>query len=62
MIVLMRNGGSADIFLHSMVLVLWQVTAILENGCGIQGQNHVAWLQESKMPVGFHYRNLILGA
>ena len=43
MIVLMRNGGSVDVFLHSMVLVLWQVTAILENGCGIQGQNHVAW-------------------
>ena len=29
----------------SMVIVLWEVTAILGNGCGIQGQKHVAWLQ-----------------
>ena len=39
----------------SMVLVLWEVAAILGNGCGIQGQNYVAWLQGSKIPVGFHY-------
>ena len=37
------------------------VSAILGNGRGIQGQNYVAWLQGSKMPVGFRYRNLILG-
>ena len=45
----------------SMVLVLWEVAAILGNGCRIQGQNYVAWLQRSKMQVGFHYSNLILG-
>ena len=28
----------------SMVIVLSEVTAILGNGCGIQGQNYVAWL------------------
>ena len=60
MIGLMRNDGSAVVFLNvSMVLVLWEVAAILGNGCGIQGQNYVAWLQGSKMPVGFHYKNLI---
>ena len=45
----------------SMVMVLWQVNPILENVCGIQGQNYVAWLQGSEIPVVFHYRNLILG-
>ena len=45
----------------SMVLVLWEVDVILGNGCRIQGQSHVAWLQGSEMPVGFHYMNLILG-
>ena len=43
----------------SMVLVQWQVAAILGNGCGIQEKNYVAWLQGSEMPVGFHYKNLI---
>ena len=38
-----------------MVIVLWQVNAILGNGCGIQGQNYV------EMKIGFHYRNFILG-
>ena len=47
-------------FLHGMVLVLWEVTAILGNRCGIQEQTCVAWLQGSKVPVGFHYGNLIL--
>ena len=42
----------------NMVLVLWEVAAILGNGFGIQGQNYVAWLQVSKMPVGFRYKNL----
>ena len=45
----------------SMVIVLWEVTALLGNGCGIQGQKYVAWLQGSEMPVGFHYRNLKSG-
>ena len=45
----------------NMVVVLWWVAAILRNGCGIQGQNHVAWLQGSKMSVGFHCKNFILG-
>ena len=48
MIWLMRNDGFVCIFcMVSMVLVLREVAAILENGCGIQGQNYVAWLQES---------------
>ena len=60
MIGLMRNDGSVDVFcMVSMVLVMWEVAAILGNSCGIQGQNYVAWLQESKMPVGFYYKNLI---
>ena len=59
MIGLMRNNGSVDVFLVSMVLALWEVAAILGNGCGNQGQNYVAWLQGRKMPVGFHYKNVI---
>ena len=60
MIGLMRNDGSVDIFcMVIIVLVLWAVPDILGNGCGIQGQIYVAWLQGSKMPVGFHYKNLI---
>ena len=63
MIGLMHNGGSVDVFCMVIVLVivLWEVNAILRNGCEIQRQNYVAWLQGSEMPVGFHYRNLILG-
>ena len=45
----------------SMVLVLWEVDAILGNGYRIQGHNYVALLQQSGMPPGFHPRNLILG-
>ena len=45
----------------SMVLVLWEVGAILGNGYGIQGQNYVAMLQGCRMPAGFLSRNLILG-
>ena len=60
MIGLIHNDGSVDVFcMVSMVLVLWEAAAILENGFRIQGQNYVAWLQGSKMPVGFHYKNLI---
>ena len=44
-----------------MVLVLWEVDAILENGYGIQGQNYVVFLQGSGMPAGFHFRNFIFG-
>ena len=47
--------------MSSMVLVLWEVGAILGNGHGIQGQNDVALLQASGMPAGFHSSNLILG-
>ena len=38
------NGGSVDVFLPlvSMVLVPWGVGAILGNGYGNQGQNYVA--------------------
>ena len=35
-----------------LVLLKWKVAAILGNGCGVQGQNYVAWLQVSKMSVG----------
>ena len=35
-----------------LVLLKWEVAAILGNGCGVQGQNYVAWLQRSKMSVG----------
>ena len=45
----------------SMVIILWEVTAILGNGCGIQGQKYVAWLQGSEIPEGFHYRNMTSG-
>ena len=44
-----------------MVIVLWGVTAILGNVCGIPGQKYVVWLQGSEIPVEFHYRNLVLG-
>ena len=41
----------------SMVIVPWKVTAVLGNGCGMQGQKCIAWLQGSEIPAGFHYRN-----
>ena len=34
-----------------LVLLKWEIAAILGNGCGVQGQNYVAWLQGSKMLV-----------
>ena len=57
------NGGSVDVFLRmvSMVLVPWGVGAILGNRYRIQGQNYVALLQGSEMISRFHYRNWILG-
>ena len=53
--------GSVIVFfcLVSMVLVLWEVAAILGNSRGIQGQNNIAWPEGSEIPVGFHYKNLI---
>ena len=30
-----------------LVLLKWEVAAILGNGCGVQGQNCVAWLHGS---------------
>ena len=45
----------------SLVIVLWEVTAFLGDGSGIQRQKYVAWLQGSEIPVGFYYRNFILG-
>ena len=36
----------------SLVLLNWEVAAILGNGCGVRGKNYVAWLQGSKMLVG----------
>ena len=57
------NGGSVGNFLSmvSMILVRWDVAAILGNRYGIQGQTYVALLLGSQIPAGFHYRNLILG-
>ena len=58
MIGMMRNGSSVDVFLHG------------EYGSSSMGScyysrvwvwNYIAWLQGSKIPVGFHYRNLMLG-
>ena len=40
--------------MESMVIVLWEVTAILGNGCAIEGQKYVALLQGSEIPVEFH--------
>ena len=62
MIGLMRNGSSVGNFfcMVSLVIVLFKVTVILGNGCGIQGKKCVAWLQGSEIPVGSYYRNLIL--
>ena len=44
-----------------MVLVPWDIAAVLGNRYGIQGQTYVALLLESQIPAGFHYRNLKLG-
>ena len=56
------NGGSVDIFLYmvSMVLVPWGVGAVIGNGHGTQEQKYVALLQVSKITAGFLYRNWIL--
>ena len=58
MIGLMHNSGSVGVF---CMVILWEVTTILGNGCGIQGQSFVAWIQRSKIPIGFHCRNWMLG-
>ena len=34
-----------------LVLLKWEVAAILGNVCGVQGQNYVAWLQGNKVSV-----------
>ena len=31
-----------------LVLLKWEVAAILGNGCGVEGQHYVAWFQEVK--------------
>ena len=36
------------------------VGGLLENECGIQGQNYVTLLKGSETTAGFHYRNQIL--
>ena len=67
MIGLMRNDGSVDVFLVSMVLFLWEVAVILGNGCGIQGQKlhgyrevkcqseTISWEGEYKLALKFGY-------
>ena len=49
------NGGSVDIFLRmvSMVLVPWGVGAVIGNEHGIQEQNYVVLLQASKITAVF---------
>ena len=56
------NGGSVEVFLNmvSIVLVPWGVSAILGNRYGIQEQNYVTLLQRSEITAGFHYRNCVL--
>ena len=45
------NGGSVEVFLNmvSIVLVPWGVSAILGNRYGIQEQNYVTLLQRSEI-------------
>ena len=54
------DGGSVGVFLNGMVLLLWGVDAILQNGCGTEGQIYIVTLRESEMTAGCHYRSLIL--
>ena len=56
------NGGSVDVFLRmvSMVLVPWGVGVILGNWYGSEGPNYVALLQRSEIRAGFYCRNWIL--
>ena len=44
-----------------MVLILWEVGAILGNGYTIQGNNYPALLQGGEMSIGVHTRNLMSG-
>ena len=44
-----------------MVLVLWEVGAILRDRYGIQGQDYVTLLLWSGILAGFHHKNLALG-
>ena len=48
-------------FLNGIVLLQWEVDAILWNECRIYGQNCIVSLQESEMTAGYHHRGLILG-
>ena len=55
------NGDFIDVFLEWWAgeygFSTLEVDAILENMCGIQGQNYVELLQGNGMTVGNHYRN-----
>ena len=52
------NSGSADVFFGVWyVFSAVGVGVILPNGCGIQGQNFLELLQESKLATGCHFRN-----
>ena len=59
MIGLIRNGGSVDIFLHgeygfcSMGVWCYSRKSVWNSRAKLR-------LQGSKIPIGFHYRNLIL--
>ena len=56
------NGGSVDVFLQmvNMVLVPWRVGAVIGNEYGIQEQNYDVLLQGSAVTAVFPHRNLIL--
>ena len=38
--------------MHGLVLVLWRVAAILENGCGIQGKKMLQYFKGVKCKQG----------
>ena len=58
---LMVNLLTFNSHMLRIVLVLWEVGAILGNGYTIRGNNYAAVLQGGEMSVGVHTRNLISG-
>ena len=55
------NAGSVDVFWDGEYdFSTVGVGTVLRNGCGIQGQKHVALLQGSEAEIGLQYRSLIL--
>ena len=58
-----NNGGSVDnlFCIVSMALILWGISALLENQYGIKGQHYGALLLGSEISAWFPYRSLVLG-